>query len=272
MLKTNQPPAACAYVHTGEARFAATAYTRGPWNPAHQHAGPPIALICRSLEQAAALHGLTHLARLTANLLRPIPVGELNVVVSADYIGKNAGHFAAQLFAGGKEVARCTALFQRENAIDLPAPLAGHPLALADASPEDSRHAQFPFADDQPGYAELMSIREARGKNFQGPCAVWFRLNHPLVLGEPPSAYQRVAVAADSGNGISAILDYTRDQFVNADLTINLLRRPVGEWICLDAHTALGDTGGGIAQSRLFDTTGLIGHATQSLSVRLGAP
>ena len=79
MLKTDTMPAACAYLPTGEARFAATAYTRGPWNPAHQHAGPPIALICRSLEQAAALHGLTHLARLTANLLRPIPVGELNV-------------------------------------------------------------------------------------------------------------------------------------------------------------------------------------------------
>ena len=45
------------------------------------------------------------------------------------------------------------------------------------------------------------------GTPFKGPGAVWFRLAHPLVQGEAPSPYQRVAVAADSGNGISAALD-----------------------------------------------------------------
>ena len=70
-------------------------------------------------------------------------------------------------------------------------------------------------------------------------------------------------------NGISAILDYKKNLFVNADLTINLLRRPVGEWICLDAQTWLGGAGGGMAQSRLLDEQGLLGSATQMLSVRL---
>jgi hypothetical protein len=32
-----------------------------------------------------------------------------------------------------------------------------------------------------------------------------------------------LAVAADSGNGISAILDFARYRFVNLDLTIDLL-------------------------------------------------
>ena len=116
---------------------------------------------------------------------------------------------------------------------------------------------------------ELVEIREARGKNFRGPCAVWFRLNHPLVQGEAVSPYQRVAVAADSGNGISAVLDFQRDVFVNFDLCINLLRRPVGEWICLDSQTFLGEFGSGLAESRLFDERGLVGRATQSLAVRV---
>jgi hypothetical protein len=93
-------------------------------------------------------------------------------------------------------------------------------------------------------------------------------MRHPLLEGEAPSPYQRVAVAADSGNGISAILDYERYAFVNADLTINLLRRPVGEWVCLDARTCLGPDGGGLAESALYDVHGLIGRATQSLAVR----
>jgi acyl-CoA thioesterase len=118
------------------------------------------------------------------------------------------------------------------------------------------------------GYSDLMETRTARGEIFSGPCAIWFRMRHPLVEGETPSAYQRVAVAADSGNGISAVLDYQRFSFVNSDLTINLLRPPVGEWIGLDARTHLGSNGCGLAESALFDAHGLIGRATQSLAVR----
>jgi len=88
------------------------------------------------------------------------------------------------------------------------------------------------------------------------------------VEGEEPSGYQRVAVAADSGNGISALLSIERYLFVNSDLTINLLRRPVGEWICVDARTLLAPNGCGLAESQLFDEQGLIGRATQSLAVR----
>ena len=84
-----------------------------------------------------------------------------------------------------------------------------------------------------------------------------------------PSAIQRVAVAADSGNGISAILDWNRYVFVNSDLSINLLRKPQGEWICIDAKTLLGPSGSGLAESRIFDAQGLVGRATQSLSIRL---
>ena len=126
----------------------------------------------------------------------------------------------------------------------------------------------MPFAGRRIGYGDLVENRLAEGRFFQGPCTVWFRLRHPLVEGEAPSDYQRVAVAADSGNGVSAALDFARYSFVNCDLTINLLRRPVGDWICLQARTALGGHGGGLAESALFDRDGLIGRATQSLAVR----
>lgn len=77
-----------------------------------------------------------------------------------------------------------------------------------------------------------------------------------------------MAVAADSGNGISAALDYRRYSFVNCDLTVNLLRRPQGEWICLQARSTLAGNGCGLAESALYDEAGLIGRATQSLAVR----
>jgi len=264
---THAPPVA-AYAALDARSFRASELTRGPWNPQHQHAGPPIALACRTLEQAAQTHGLTHVARLTANILRPVPIGDITVEVMTDYVGRDVRHFAIHLLAGDKEVGRMPALALREAPVEMPQPLAGHPLPRAIRSPDNSPQTQFPFAGRQLGYGDLVENRTAAGEMFAGPCTVWFRLRHPLVEGESPSPYQRVAVAADSGNGISAVLDFRRYSFVNADLTINLLRRPVGEWIALEARTLWGSQGGGLAESALYDAEGLIGRATQSLTVR----
>ena len=89
-----------AYRPLADHHFSASELTRGPWDPAHQHAGPPSALACRALEQAAQAHGLTHISRFTANLLRPVPIGEIESHVVEDYVGKNAGHFSGELRAG----------------------------------------------------------------------------------------------------------------------------------------------------------------------------
>jgi len=249
--------------------FVAGALTRGPWSPDHQHAGPPSALVCRAIELAAVPQGLTHLGRLTGNLLRPVPIGECRVEVQADYIGRNVGHYSALLIAGGKEAARFTALMQREDELPVPEGTAGHPLPQAPRAPAESVPCKMDFAPGTIGYGDLVENRVAEGRFFKGPCAIWFRMNHPLVAGEQPSSYQRVAVAADSGNGVSASLDFGRYTFVNCDLTINLLRRPRGEWICLQARSAFGGNGCGLAESVLYDEAGLIGRATQTLAVRL---
>jgi hypothetical protein len=267
--RQSPPPASSAYVALANGAYASTDLTRGPWHPDHQHGGPPIALVARSIERAAAALELTHVARLTANLLRPVPIAELAIEVQTDYAGRNVAHFSAQLNAGGKEVARFTAVAQREAALDFPADLPGHPLPQAPLPVEQSPPARFPFSSKTTGYQDLIESRIAAGVFFRGPSAVWFRMRHPLVAGEAPSALARVAVAADSGNGISAILDFGRYVFVNSDLTINLLRKAQGEWICIDARTLLGPDGGGLAEARIFDAAGLVGRSTQSLAIRL---
>jgi len=257
-----------AFVALEHGAYGATELTRGPWHPDHQHAGPPIALVAREIERAAAALELAHVARLTANLLRPIPIAELTVQVETEYAGRNVAHFAARLHAGGKEVARFTAVAQREAELEIPPDLPGHPLPPAPRPVEESTAARFPFSREQIGYQDLVENRIAQGTFFRGPCAAWFRMRHPLLAGEEPSALQRVSVAADSGNGISAVLDFSRYVFVNSDLTINLLRRPQGEWICIDARTLVGPRGSGLAEARIFDAGGLVGRSTQSLTIR----
>jgi hypothetical protein len=258
-----------AFVARENGRYQATELTRGPWNPEHQHAGPPSALAAQAIARVAAPLGLTHFARLTASLFRPIPIGLLQVVVETAYSGRNAGHFSAQLFAADKEVARFTALLQREAELCIPPLLPGHPLPAAPRSVDASRPTQFPFKNFMVGYSDLVEIRVAEGDFFAGPCAAWFRLRRPLVEGQATTPIERVAVAADSGNGLSAVLDFKRYLFLNNDLTINLFRRPEGEWICIDARTMLGSGGSGLAEARIFDAAGLIGRSTQSLLIRM---
>jgi Acyl-CoA thioesterase C-terminal domain/Acyl-CoA thioesterase N-terminal domain len=253
-----------AYIPLEAQGYRSTELTRGPWDPGHQHAGPPVALAGREIARAAEALGMTHLARLTANLLRPVPLAPLRVEVATDYAGRNVAHFSARIYGEEREVARLTAVAQREHALELPA----HALPRAPAPPDHLEAIVFPHRAGAVGYHDLVELRVAEGTLTRGPCATWFRLRHPLVEGEQPGAIERVAVAADSGNGISAVLDFKRYLFVNSDLTINLLRPARGEWICIDARTLLGPAGGGIAEARIFDAEGLIGRSTQSLHVR----
>ena len=113
-----------------------------------------------------------------------------------------------------------------------------------------------------------MDYRFIRGEfNQPGPATAWLRMRQPLVAGEEPSPLQRVAVAADSGNGISATLDFRRFVFINVDLTIHLVRPPEGEWVCLDSITIPEPSGIGITDTALFDERGPIGRAAQTLLV-----
>ena len=105
------------------------------------------------------------------------------------------------------------------------------------------------------------------GLDEAGPATDWIRLRLPLVDGEETAPLERVAVAADFGNGISRIIDFEQLLFINPDLTIYLHRLPVGDWVCLDASTRIEPHGIGLAVSDLYDERGPIGHALQSLLI-----
>ena len=77
----------------------------------------------------------------------------------------------------------------------------------------------------------------------------------------------RALLVADSGSGVSAVLDPARFLFINVDLTLVLQRDPVGEWLLLDAATSIGDHGTGLAETVLSDADGPCGRALQTLLV-----
>ena len=78
---------------------------------------------------------------------------------------------------------------------------------------------------------------------------------------------QRTAAAADFGNGVSRVLDFETHVFINPDLTVSLSRVPVGPWIGFDVVSRLSADGYGQAESLIFDRSGPVGRAVQSLLV-----
>jgi hypothetical protein len=114
---------------------------------------------------------------------------------------------------------------------------------------------------------DAIEIRFVEGAFGGGASTGWFRMAVPVVAGEEPSALQRLAAAADFGNGISSTLSWDEYMFINPDLTLYIERAPVGEWICLQAETRVAADGVGLAESELFDAQGRVGRATQALLV-----
>jgi hypothetical protein len=246
-------------------RFVATAHTRGPWSAEHQHAGPPSALLARAVERAVADDPAFLLVRLTVELMAPVPIAAFEVATSVLRAGRKARRVDATLAADGRPVVRATGLAIRTGSLDLPrVALDPH---TPPAPPERGAPFAFPVFEAEVGYGAAVEARCVRGGRGQNPTAAWIRTRVALVAGESPSPWQRVMIAADSGNGVAVVLDPARHSFVNADLTVYLHRLPADEWVCLEAVTAPEPTGVGLATSRLFDRRGPIGWGHQALVV-----
>jgi len=255
-----------AIFHLDGGRAVPTELARGPWSPDAQHGGGPAALLARAVEQCDP-GPADFVARLTIELLRPVPLVPLAVDARTFRPGRKVQWIEASIVADEVEVARATALRLRaDDALALPV---DEPPPLEIPGPEAGARFEIGWdATRDVGFWRAMELRQTRGSwGETGPATVWFRLVVPIVAGEEPTPLQRVAAAADFGNGVSATLERGQYLFINPDLSIHLYRHPVGEWVALDAITYAEARGVGLAESALHDQRGRIGRSLQCLLV-----
>ncbi|WP_225884842.1 thioesterase family protein [Streptomyces sp. fd1-xmd] len=246
-------------------RFAATEYTRGPWDAGSQHAGPPAALLGRAVEERPGARTDMRIARITYEILRPVPIGELEVTTAVLRSGRSTEVVEAAIGpVGAAPVMLARALRIRVAEESVPAVVSG-PQLPAPGEVEVTPFFPVPW---ETGYHSAMETRFTEGAFVEpGPGTCWMRMKVPLIAGEETRPLDRVLVAADSGNGISAVMDFGRYVFVNSDLTVHLHRHPVGEWACVQARTHVDAAGIGLADAQLHDEKGPIGRSAQSLYV-----
>jgi hypothetical protein len=247
------------YVRDGD-RLVATPSTRGPWSPDHQHAGPPSALLVRAAEARAP--GF-ELARITVEMLRPIPIGPMAVHVDVEKPGRKVIGLVGSVEVEGVPCLAARLVMVRSAEVGAPQVAWPAPQAAPEACPP---HV-FDFFPWPVGYHTATELRRASGTWGSGRMSLWMRLRVPVVDGEAPSGAQRVLVAADAGSGVSAALDTARFTFLNADLSVHLVRPLRGDWVLLDAATTVGPTGRALADTRIADVDGTVGRGAQTLVI-----
>jgi hypothetical protein len=248
------------FVRDGDG-YLASELALGPWFAGALHGGPPAALMAHLLS-AHAPEPL-RLARISLELVRPVPIGPLTLGVEVVRPGRRVTLLDGVLRdPQATEVLRARALFllpteleaTEDQAPRFPGPEEGTPNDWHSPTPMFATHG--------------MEIRFVQGAFRRvGPAVAWFRLRVPLLAGEPTLGLDRVVAAGDFGNGIAPAVPWDGHTFINPDLTVFLERDPVDEWVALEAHTRVRRGSVALAESVLWDRRGRIGRAVQTLLV-----
>ncbi len=250
------------FIPDGDDSVVATILTQGPWDSNAQYGGTPAALLTWAVERVPALVPM-RIVRITVDMHRPVPLGRLAVETEIVREGKRLQIVVAKILDdSGIEVARATALrFRLGVGPDAPTDPTLAPIATPEWGPPRLRDRP---PDNLNGFTGALESRSAGGR---GPATSWYRATRPVVGGEETSPLVRLAWASDFTANSGNYLDLTRWSAINADLTIDVARPPVGEWTGVATRAWYSLDGVGHARADLFDRDGFVGTCTANLLV-----
>jgi acyl-coenzyme A thioesterase PaaI-like protein len=265
----SRPESPPVFLRDGDA-FIPTVAALGPWRPDALHGSAVAALIAHLLDRDDST-----MARLTIDLVKPVPQRPLTAQLIPAESGSRVFRESVVLLDGDRPVARGTCVRMRKTTVELP-PIATERLGCPLPPPSGERYEpgkRMPAAEGAvlwKGFANLAAHMEGVYGSFNdpGPIAMWHRLVTEVVEGHPPTALERLAAAADYASAASAALPFTEWTYMNADLTIQLARPLVGEWVGIVCETVPQPTGVGFSQAALYDEQGQVARAQPIIADR----
>lgn len=240
----------------------------GLWEPSPLAAGPfnglqggAIAgLLTAELEAIAAEKGWGSAVSVSAWFLRPTPAATLRTKTTDLIVGGRVSVADNMVYAAGEAAPCATArvTFIRERPLALP------DIPVAPAAPVDP--SLLPPRSAAPrGKPWFMDAMEMRGDGS----VIWFRLKHPIIDGGGAlaSVLGPVLGPADWTHGLARPLQGVAID-PNPNLTVQLFRKPRGEWIGVRGQTWWQpDRGLGAANGVLLDTAGEIGCVSMAVAL-----
>lgn len=233
------------------------------WQPSALAAGPfaglqggaVASLLTAEVEALAPERKWGTAVSVTAWFMRPTPMVNLRTRVSVLTEGGRVSVVDNTLWPGN-EAQPCATVrvtLSRERAVELP--------GFADGEADVFDPTRFPLRTRRAAHGRpwFMDAMEARA----GGDAAWFRLHHEVIDGAGPLS--SVLGPADWTHGIARPLENVVAD-PNPNLTVQLFRPPVGDWVGVRAQTRWKPaTGIGIGSGALLDVRGEVGRVSMSV-------
>ncbi|QDQ97386.1 thioesterase family protein [Tomitella fengzijianii] len=253
----------------GAERFASTDYTRSVWSTEMQHGSPPAALLVRAMERNHPREG-ARLARVTVELLGPVPVAECRVRSRVLRPGRSIELLAAELCApmpDGSERTVASATAWRLATEDTAAVRRATDPSYPEGLPAVGSGFDF-FGDHKvTTFIDAVEWEWNSLAEKQVPGRVRVRERVALVAGEQPSPVERMFCVIDAANGVGATLDPREWTYLNTEMTVHIHRIP-GDGLGIAAESSIGPDGIGMCTAVIHDDEGPVARTAQSLLVR----
>jgi hypothetical protein len=251
--------------------YSPSKWAGSPWSKGLQHGAPVNALFMRAADQAASEVGM-RVARLTVDILKPLPMEPLEVSAEFRRRGRRMAVVDAAMTRADDDTpvatARIVALQERDAlaaAFGTPGePLSGpHGIPSRGLIPAALRD-RFP-----PGFHLSVEIRQSRD---DPGASAWLTTPLELIEGESMSPLERCAAICDLTTVMSGEMQPGQEAtgqpvlLLNTDTTIHLLRPPVGEWFAFSNSSIADRNGIGVAEVTLHDEVGFLGRSAQTVT------
>ncbi|MFL6792080.1 MAG: acyl-CoA thioesterase domain-containing protein [Bradyrhizobium sp.] len=234
-------------------RWKPSALAAGPF--AGLQGGAVASLLTAEVEALAAERKWGTAVASTAWFMRPTPMTDLRTQLTVLTEGGRVSVIDNTLWADG-EAQPCATVrvtLSRERAVEIP----GFVDEKADAVDPTRFPARAPRAmHGRPWFMDAMEARE-------GEDATWFRMNHQIIDGA--GSLSAVLGPADWTHGIARpFRNVVADP--NPNLTVQLFRQPLGDWVGIRAQTRWRpEIGLGVGSGVLLDLRGEIGRVSMSV-------
>jgi hypothetical protein len=245
----------------GPGRVHSTGNAQGAWGHDQQHMAPISGLLTRAIEECAPRDDLI-ISRIAFDILGVITMGPVDIEARVIRPGRTIELVEAELSIAGRVAVRATAWRLATSDTST--------IAGSDVPPMPGPDRGKPWQGSgiwDGGFIRTLEFRVLPGWQ-PGHVRVWLTSGTELVAGEESSPLSRYLRLVDTANGIAVRADPATLLFPNTDLTVHLVRQPVGDWVGLDTTVSYGADGVGLTASVLYDLDGPVGRAAQTLTLR----
>lgn len=251
--------------------YTPTRYAHGPWSPELVHGGSTGGLMAYILEQCAPNPEM-RMVRTTLDMFRPVPMAPLRAATKVLREGRRLQMVEATLYAEGMAVARSVGVRMKITNVKISEEIEKQ--ELVPDGPEGLHEINLSGSASNsnerlPGLNSNIQIRRLSGFDGKGAGSAWFKAPIAVVEGVENSAFTHLGIISDFGNGLGQLFLPGTMGAINGDINLYLHRNPLGEWLALRSKTIMTETGIGVVNSNIFDTSGLVAQCHQAVMVQV---